>query len=1177
MASALPQSRLQFSVQKLNITIPAWNRLLKHLPKEARTLALFIDEIVRHYKGSQNSHLEYKEIPMPHSLSEEERKGFDVKVFVATHSYKKSFANFLAQLNEENQFGECAHHFLIFFYRTIRTVDEIFTLTTGREWEVVKPYRSFQFPIDMTKRLMDPRFSRMHSRDLVGSTFSTILQYKGPHERVTESEDIDRITSDSKFSFREDSSVYRLGRFKKRTWSVDVGLGTVKISKKFRFIFYFSLLDHFSKISRKERTQTTDSENEEDDVRFMFLERIHQVDVEMVHRLDKALRDKLYEIYLDEPTLPLDFVHRYTEDYFASGEYRIAFGEDDIESFNIPPTATVVMDSVHHHCGTLSKKEFKQKLFGIKLSFLRKGEWFCEPIFKFFEGEVRDKEGGHYFKIGGIWWVVRAEYFILIQQDFQRLLKKCLIRQTDPAQLRKMWLPSKDLAGFSQREFETRTQESLEGVREQLKRKAQDLNLPDLSPASLHLKKPRKTQEGEVLSQTKKGRYIVSESLPVDLELPEVTRDFLASKRELFKQVEKEGAYNERYLEVDNFIVADRILAQNIELFDLMQITDTHIYLYHVKEGFCQKTRDACSQIRVAAKALRRAKDGDVSKSILEHFWQDAVCQDFEEGTYRDLAKKKLLKLGPDLEKAKENFFSLFLDGKREVCFVYAFVDDAAKERKLEEEMARVLKFEEKDFAKLEEPNKVYEQLHEIGVLNEGQLDEGFFHKNPYFETPEIDADTKTQILETFRKKMSVFESNIAKIELLHLEKEVVNDLGFSFQICQIFRPPGSRDTVFDEIPDFLELDLSFPEMHKSRTFYFEDHEFEILDTLGDGACALHALLGHEVAGYVRSEDHPECGKRVKQAFVEKLKAHKDDPRIKQFLEDLLIWMLNEGMKKKTTQDNVVSVIKKGPIDLKEIEKKRKECEKAKQTAQENIVKKLQSVLKVNIPDYRRELLRILGVREEDFDAFLKDPKRVFDLGMENKDVLFVLFDDYGKKRSGDEFERYNYECIGDGKNDLERFLERIGRLDVQYRDFRLAKLMSADFLEHYLKCFLSLDYYHYTEELHMAAILFDKKVHFFHKQDGEMARQVFNEGDDELVLIHHKGMHFSQCKPKREAEGVEPMEEVLLEEVFSSDEGVAEMDVEPSSGASNVSPPTSGAVSPAFPVRDIRHFFPKN
>ncbi|NGX31439.1 MAG: hypothetical protein K940chlam8_00807 [Chlamydiae bacterium] len=623
----------------------------------------------------------------------------------------------------------------------------------------------------------------------------------------------------------------------------------------------------------------------------------------------------------------------------------------------------------------------------------------------------------------------------------------------------------------------------------------------------------------------------------MDLDLTEPVVDFLEEKRELYKQVAKEAVYNKGYLGTDNFIVADTITAPgqgiHIELFDLMQITDTHVYLYHVKEGFSQKTRDACSQVRVAAKALRKVKGTSLSKSILEGFWQDAVESDFssykeEERKYREAVKKSLLKLGSDPANAKKAFFNLFLDGKRKVCFVYAFVDDAVTERKLEDETTRVLRFAEKDFGKLKNPKEVYAQLHHIGVLKDGQLDRSFFDQNPYFETSEMDTDVKAQVLEIFRKKMSAFESNIAKIELLHLEKELVHNLGFEFGICQIYRPPRSGSTVFSELPDFLELDLFPPEIHVSRTFHFEGQDFEFLKTLGDGACGLHALLGIDVRGTVQYEDHLDCGTRVKAEFVKRLRAQITDPRIQALLGGLLIWMLDDGLKKKSVHDNIVAVIRKGPINVKEIEKRRQQVEKAKQKIKEEMAKRFKRCLVVNISDYRAECLHILEISEENLASFVADLQRVFNICEERRDLLFSLFNRHGQGRSVNPFERDDFETLRYAERDILALVERRENVDQLYRNFRLERLMKPEFLAHYFKCLVSLDYFHYTDELHIAAILFGKTVHLFHKQDGKIARQVLNDGAGIPVLIHHEGMHFSRCLAKSV---VDPAPALVVEE----------------------------------------------
>jgi uncharacterized protein (TIGR04141 family) len=65
-----------------------------------------------------------------------------------------------------------------------------------------------------------------------------------------------------------------------------------------------------------------------------------------------------------------------------------------------------------------------------------------------------------------------------------------------------------------------------------------------------------------------------------------------------------EDWYNKQYLEYGDFFVLDKVLSQNIELCDLLFITEGELFLFHVKKGFNGMMRDLTNQVTISARRL---------------------------------------------------------------------------------------------------------------------------------------------------------------------------------------------------------------------------------------------------------------------------------------------------------------------------------------------------------------------------------------------------------------------------------------------------------------------------------------------------------------------------------------------------------------------------------------------
>lgn len=65
-----------------------------------------------------------------------------------------------------------------------------------------------------------------------------------------------------------------------------------------------------------------------------------------------------------------------------------------------------------------------------------------------------------------------------------------------------------------------------------------------------------------------------------------------------------EDEYNKKYLSNNNFLVLDKVLADQIELCDLLYFDNEKLFLIHVKKGFNAKIRDLINQIKISSRRL---------------------------------------------------------------------------------------------------------------------------------------------------------------------------------------------------------------------------------------------------------------------------------------------------------------------------------------------------------------------------------------------------------------------------------------------------------------------------------------------------------------------------------------------------------------------------------------------
>ena len=210
--------------------------------------------------------------------------------------------------------------------------------------------------------------------------------------------------------------------------------------------------------------------------------------------------------------------------------------------------------------------------------------------------------------------------------------------------------------------------------------------------------------------------YLIDSSFltNVNKRLKDVLKTVLIKKEDSFlspwTSSESEGEYNEKYINKDSFIYGDKICVDNIELFDIMRISDDEIKLIHVKHGFDTSIRDVCSQIRSAARLIEESRTSDYN--VLKNFYNQTIKYN-EDKKNRIDAKNKLKRI------SEKDFVGYF---NKKITYILAFKDKATSNR----------------------------------ILNASNVE--------------------------------LFESNIAKFEIIMLSNYLKGFNNIDFKICQVFK-----------------------------------------------------------------------------------------------------------------------------------------------------------------------------------------------------------------------------------------------------------------------------------------------------------------------------------------------------------------------------------------------------
>jgi len=545
----------------------------------------------------------------------EGNKNFQVVYYYRKNKVQCSFNTFInGSLGGDESYTNRNYDFIFFFHRTIQTVSEIFALTAAHSWFLVTNFTDFSFPNKIAKRQLDPDKTRvLELMHLVGDYANTHRLYRDMKITLTQSHFFSAKVTSMTCSFKVNASIQKIlqpDKKKPESISVEIKLGSVRISKQIDLTLFPSILDHYSLIDRgrptkpyiltdqrkrkrdQEGVSSTEVQNtpdEIDDPKFEFLDYVTRIEDKVLKkRLDTALIQEFCDAVNSNRMPKLSLSHRYLLDFFKSGRYRLFINDKMQKELSSCPSLENLIGQIKDKIPRIDQQSFQKIVF----KFRRKGAWvpnstkkFSLSFMHFLDGEIYvDK--GYFFKAQGDWYCISSDFLTLVHKDIKEVIQQHLMKADDAGRLKKVWGVEKDEKG-------------------------------KLKPI-------------------------------------------------------KEAKYNESYIDESNFFVGDRImLSGGIELFDLLQYNQDNTWIYHLKIGLAGNTRVVSSQILNAARLLNDTiMQTKGNKNTLKEFW-DGVMDTQSTSEYRIKMKEKLRELGEDkfyklFDKSKITFVLGFVDDKKE-------------------------------------------------------------------------------------------------------------------------------------------------------------------------------------------------------------------------------------------------------------------------------------------------------------------------------------------------------------------------------------------------------------------------------------------------------------------------------------------------------------------------------
>lgn len=1188
--------------------------------KAKNTLEEIISSIVALYDAHVEESNRFKD-PLPVDVTKWSAlttKGLMIRWYVSVRQVALSgAAASLQALSAGNlpKLGTVTEHHLIFLYKrfklnktaekTQKYINVIFVLATDKAYFVIKDFADCGFPRDLVARVCKPIYTDKNKMNLSGSSLATsdIYKKKIPF-RYSALESLSEYVKKFSTELKKETSLYQLEAFKpfvKKDKEKETHL-PVKIlvgEMHVKFNHSFSVDEHAEICHQIVTIQTMESEGDEVDTAFEYLDHVKKIPKENTGLLDvlnQLLIQKAFDLFQGKTSPSLDFYHHHYVEYYAASEYRLRKkgAKNALATWTVAPSAQEVIRAfkkvIKSSSLVLFYHQLKDYVFDFDSGKKRKS---AHPLATFFKGEVQH-EGKAFFYLDGTWCQVEGEYYSFIQNEFLMAMKPAF-RSKEEDYLPLPWVSDVSWYLFSMQELERvyKGKEPWKTLEVALLKARycylddddliQDIPFGrDIKSEELFQKKDDsffrslghykgKKLSGSILvdklgvdsvKQGKEyvetleelrpfvvkqdGKFLVKqdpECLPQTLkdQLGEAVLERLSLYWKRYENYRgKEEGYCRNYLfssynedgkpfgTEEGYLVFDQVFAgeeQKVELFDVAYYTKDETFLIHIKKGLDQHARDLGSQIRTAAAVLENARKIGGNSDILDAIFEEVMSQK-STSSFRRSVKKQLLSFGKNKKDAKAHFLSLFKG--RPLTFVFAFSDAAETERFLETELEREFHFTEEKFDNDDCRKYRGKSILSAKSILEGLQQEGYLDKeerltDKFIKINKIDAfqpkflggkkKNAEAICRVMRSGLSQFSSFIAKKEILDTKKEVESRDTFRFQIWQVHRDGEASATSF-QIPDTGDFSSPLPITYKlHETFRFHKQFYGRMKTVGDGACALHALVGEETEEgllFCAKDKNPQ--KAAKLDYLGKLEeVLEEDENVSDKLRLFFENLLKEAFREEPLNEAKALFCKHFPIEeWKAEEAQLKDDRKVKLEARNDALWSYITSLEEAGEDLELEdYCIILRTYDKEWSELkwseLVDA--IEERGVDN--VITALWDElFNSTESGIADILGNVVVDFIAINDLVQGFKRQKIDDYYEQIFEKYKIEAPNSF-----------YYISTQELEIAAIIYDIKAVLLscdgtgviHKKHPTLLN-CDSKDEAEIVIINDPG-HFSRCQ----------------------------------------------------------------
>ncbi len=339
-----------------------------------------------------------------------------------------------------------------------------------------------------------------------------------------------------------------------------------------------------------------------------------------------------------------------------------------------------------------------------------------------------------------------------------------------------------------------------------------------------------------------------------------------------------------------------------------------------------------------------------------------------------------------------------------------------------------------------------------------------------------------------------------------------LHEIKIFFQRTYVKITPQSDEnpivTVFQQglggiIDDPIDLQIV---QASNNTFEYDGLTYRPKKTLGDGSCALHGLLGEEINGVYRfAGSEEDSWLRAKSFFTDELRkkiSKEGDPQVLEIFYGVITDYASnsegdESAKMLFAEASGGKAIWNRWIQLeKQYENQIQDGYRQEAEFWQLLLSNGRSSLAAQVLVNAKQKNAFKDKTEEEIQRTLaEEPDRLATIISEDRDSL-LNFLEVEERSQAKKLRNHVVQLLEELKNEKKKLIT------------------SKKFIKHYISTVANQNFYLNTNEIKLAAQLFNKNVLIVAGGDRLAISEKVKAGDQaELVVIYHEGNHFSRCE----------------------------------------------------------------